>query len=140
MQPYRVKLSGNFAPFLSATNEGGQKLKLKIDEFIHIPVGSVIKQWMSNETFNNIVCLRKKRTDDVLSSYADGRQFLEHPYRLRHPNSLLLKLYYDEVDMCDVAGSKSSREQKFGTFYWMFEDMSPAFSSRTKYINLTGIV
>lgn len=133
-------MDGNFARYGTARNDGDQPLKLKPDEFIHIPISEVLKKWMSNGSFGCIVDLKKRRPDGVLASYADGLQFCNHPYRLRRPNSVLVKGYYDEVDVCDSAGSKASGEQKLGNIYTMIEDMSPAFSSQTKFINLTATV
>lgn len=52
----------------------------------------------------------------------------------------MIKLYFDDVELCDIAGSKSNSMNKLGMFYWIFDDLAPAYKSQLKFRNLAAIV
>lgn len=140
IQPERIKLGERFVPYGTATVDGNQPIKIKRDEFIYIPISKVLSRWLQNGSFGNVSRVPRRRDDGIIESYMDGTHIENHPYRNRRPNYRLIKLYYDEADMCDAIGSKSCSINKLGMFYWMDQDIAPQHKSQLKFINLAGIV
>lgn len=140
VQPQRVKLGERFVPYGTPTVDGNQPIRIKKDEFIHIPISEVLPKWFENDSFFNVSRFQRRREDGTMETYMDGTHIQNHEYRNLRPNCRLIKLYFDEVDMCDAVGSKSSSSNKLGMFYWMDEDISPEHKSQLKFINLAGIV
>ncbi|XP_051167363.1 uncharacterized protein LOC127285405 [Leptopilina boulardi] len=138
--PQRIELGENFVPYGTATVYGNQPVKRKKDEFIHIPISEVLIRWLQNGSFGNVLFHPRPRNDGILETYMDGNYFQNHSFKRRKPECKFIKLYYDECDMCDAVGSKSSSINKLGMFYWMDDDISPQYKSQLKFINLCGIV
>lgn len=140
VQPHRVELGENFAPYGTPTIYQNQPMRQKKDEFIQVPISEVLPRWLEKGTFGNILRLRRRGEGDLSETFVDGTHYQNHTYVQRRPNCKLIKLYYDEVDMCDAVGSKSCSINKLGMFYWMDEDISPEYKSQLKFINLAGII
>ena len=47
----------------------------------------------------------------VLNDYCDGKKFKEHPLFLMDSNALQLILYYDELELCNVLGSRRKKHK-----------------------------
>ncbi|XP_043462982.1 uncharacterized protein LOC122499017 [Leptopilina heterotoma] len=140
VKPNRIELGENFVPYGTPTIYGNQPIKRKKDEFIHIPINNVLTKWLENGSFGNVLFNPTPNEEGVIETYMDGTYFKNHSYKRRRPDCKFIKLYYDEVDMCDAVGSKSSSKNKLGMFYWMDEDISPENRSQLKFINLAGVV
>ncbi|XP_043469644.1 uncharacterized protein LOC122504689 [Leptopilina heterotoma] len=138
--PDRIRLGEKFVPYGSSSIYGNQPLKIKKDEFIHVPISKVLTAWLGNGSFGNILFNPRRNENQAIETYMDGSYFQNHSYKLQKPNCKFIKLYFDEVDMCDAVGSKSSSTNKLGMFYWMDDDISSENKSQLKFINLAGVV
>lgn len=105
MKPHRITLGERFVPYGTASVDGNQPVRIKRDEFIHIPISEVLPKWLENPTFQNVTKPKIRREDNVLETYMDGYHFQNLSFILQKPNCRFIKLYYDEVDMCDAVGS-----------------------------------
>ncbi|XP_051164910.1 uncharacterized protein LOC127283851 [Leptopilina boulardi] len=138
--PMRKQLGAEFQNYSSSTNDGNQRIKIKKHEMVQISISEVLSKWLSNGSYANCIQEQIRRDDDVLSSSSDGSHFQNHPFKIMRPNAKFIKLYFDEVELCDLAGSKSNFMHKLGMFYWILDDLAPAYKSQLKFINLAAIV
>jgi len=46
--------------------------------------------------------------EHTIRDYCDGQHFANHPVFSEDPKALQIQLYYDEMDVCNPIGSKSS--------------------------------
>ena len=44
---------------------------------------------------------------EKIGDYCDGEQFKKHPLYKKHPHSLQICLYYDDLETCNPLGSKA---------------------------------
>lgn len=51
--------------------------------------------------------------DDIIADYCDGDVFKHHPLFSRDPQAIQILLYYDDVEVVNPLGSKTSKH-KFG--------------------------
>jgi hypothetical protein len=58
-----------------------------------------------------------RRKDGLITDYCDGYAFSLHPLFSRDPQALQIILYYDEVEVVNPLGSKTSKH-KVGKFYY----------------------
>lgn len=140
IKPLRIQLGSQFGNYGPQTTDGSQTIKTKKNEMIFIPITTVLGKWFENGQFGNMINIPRRQVDGVFSSYVDGSHFQNHSFRLSNPDCTLIRLYYDEAEMCDAVGSKAGLKNKLGFFYWMLEDLSLTVRSQVKFINLTGIV
>ena len=66
-------------------------------------------------TSTQVVGGHQEVTEGILGDYCDGMKFKEHPLFSVDPNALQLILYYDELELCNVLGSRR-KKHKIGTF------------------------
>ena len=71
----------------------------KLGSYSYVPLSQVLRKYCSHEdvweeiqSYNN-----QQKNEGVLSDYSDGVYFAEHPFFMRHPNSLRLPFYEFEV-------------------------------------------
>ena len=52
-----------------------------------------------------------QRRDGMIADYCDGQAFQQHPLFSRDPCALQIILYYDEVEVVNPLGSKTSKHK-----------------------------
>ena len=52
-----------------------------------------------------------QRRDGMIADYCDGQVFQQHPLFSRDPCALQIILYYDEVEVVNPLGSKTSKHK-----------------------------
>jgi hypothetical protein len=61
------------------------------------------------------ICLKvlhpHQRADNLLSDYCDGADFRNHPLFSVDPTALQIMLYYDEIEIVNPLGSKTSKHK-----------------------------
>lgn len=50
-------------------------------------------------------------TEGILGDYCDGKKFKEHPLFSIDSSALQLILYYDELELCNVLGSRRKKHK-----------------------------
>ena len=70
-------------------------------------------------TGNTQVFNSHKSLDSKLRDYCDARQFSNHELFKVEPNALQILLYYDDADVCNPIGSKSTIH-KLGKYMTQF--------------------
>ena len=54
-----------------------------------------------------------------MGDYCDGEQFKQHELFQEDPCALQIRLYYDDLEICNALGSKT-KKHKLGRFYFIF--------------------
>ncbi|EDO36048.1 predicted protein [Nematostella vectensis] len=63
------------------------------------------------ELFGLVVENTHQRQDGMIADFCDGQVFKEHPLFSRDPHALQIILYYDEVEVVNPLGSKTSKHK-----------------------------
>ena len=142
IQPRRERLGGEFDADEGGVANANQRIRDSRDEMIVIPILEVCTELFANKEFAEI--FRKSMGEeiskpDTFCFSKDGTSYFNHEFFKAHPNALRVKLYFDEVEVCDATGSKAGK-QKLGMFYFQLENVSPQYNSKLNFINLIAIV
>ncbi|KAK3721414.1 hypothetical protein QZH41_008022 [Actinostola sp. cb2023] len=86
----------------------------KPDEVIEIPFLESIEQMLNDRSILYEIENPHKRADGLLADYCDGETFKNHPLFSVDPTALQIMLYYDEIEIVNPLGSKTSKH-KLGT-------------------------
>ena len=60
-----------------------------------------------------------QRHDEMIADYCDGQVYRQHPLFSRDPHALQIILYYDDVEVVNPLGSKTSKH-KVGNEIFVF--------------------
>ena len=60
-----------------------------------------------------------QRHDEMIADYCDGQVYRQHPLFSRDPHALQIILYYDDVEVVNPLGSKTSKH-KVGNEIFLF--------------------
>ena len=52
-----------------------------------------------------------KLEDERIGDYCDGQQFKEHALFMEDPCALQIRIYYDDVEICNALGSKTKKHK-----------------------------
>lgn len=92
-----------------------------------------------------------------MGDYCDGELFKQHPLFKDDPCALQIRLYYDDLEMCNALGSKNKKHKlgnvsiieaidayillhNIGLFYYTLGNIEPKFRSTTHTIQLLTVV
>ncbi|KAK3924210.1 Zinc finger protein 585B [Frankliniella fusca] len=84
--------------------------------FEYIPVIKTLTLLMKNEKIRNLIDAETASQDGILRSCLDGRRAQTHPLVSRFPKILRLQLYWDDVEVVNPLGSKTTIH-KIAAFY-----------------------
>lgn len=77
-------------------------------------------------------------TNGKLRDFCDGSFYKNHLLFSSNSSALQIMMYFDEFDVCDPLGSKSSKH-KIGAFYWMLGNLDPKYRSVLRSLQLAII-
>lgn len=109
IKPLRIELGSKFINYGPPTIDENQKVKRKSEEMIFLPISTVLSKWLENGHFRDMINIPRNE-EGIYSTYVDGNYFQNHTFRIAFPNSILIRLYYDEAEMCNAVGSKADYE------------------------------
>lgn len=121
------------------TVRGKPKLVEVEEECYHIPFKEALKQLLSNDEVLSYVVRERNFDPENISDCFDGNIFRDHPVLSRFVKLLLPIFYVDDIEVCNMAGSKT-RKHKVCMLYWTLGNIPPQFRSSLNAINLLGII
>ena len=74
-----------------------------------------------------------------MGDYCDGSTFQEHPLYKDHPDGLQIKLYYDDLEICNPLGSKVNKHV-LALFHYTLGNIPPEQRSTLLAIQLLTVV
>ncbi len=66
---------------------------------------------LSNPAVHREVCMPHTSTDGTMRDICDGLFVRQHPAFISHPNSLLFKVYYDDIEVANPLGAKAGKHK-----------------------------
>lgn len=81
------------------------------DEVIEIPSLESLEQWLNNPSILKQVENSHQRHDGMIADYCDGEVFQQHPLFSRDLCALQIQLYYDDVEVVNPLGSKTTKHK-----------------------------
>ncbi|KAK3924430.1 Zinc finger protein 322 [Frankliniella fusca] len=106
--------------------------------FEYIPVIKTLTLLMKNEKIRNLIDAETASQDGIFRSYLDGRRAQTHPLVSRFPKILRLQLYWDDVEVVNPLGSKTTIH-KIAAFYFSIQNLPPVESSQLSSIYLLAL-
>lgn len=70
-------------------------------------------KFLKSQTFVYVIQVEHshQRADGLLADYCDGEAFGSHPLFSRDPTALQILLYYDEIEVANPLGNKTSKHK-----------------------------
>lgn len=138
LMPIRHTLGRRFVKYGSAATGKNCPTKHKKDEMMFIPITKIIQKFAANDSFHGLLKYHDLR-EGIFASVEDGSRYKNDTWWKFNDESFHIKLYSDEVDMCDGLGSKSSGQQKLLMIYCSLTDLDPIHQSQLLFQFLVGI-
>ncbi|KAJ8037515.1 hypothetical protein HOLleu_18345 [Holothuria leucospilota] len=115
----------------------GQNIqKMVTDTFQYISVLEVLKLVLNVKVCN--VIASETRCEKGIASYRDGVQYFQHGIFKNHPHALRIHLFYDDVEVVNPIGSKTSIH-KLGMFYYSIDNLPRRYNSVMSSIHVLTI-
>lgn len=108
------------------------------DTFQYVPIIDVLKLVLSNPTILEAIEHEEPSPDGILSSFVDGQYCKNHAFFSRFPRALKLGLYYDELEIVNPLGSKTTIH-KLGCFYYKILNLPSHMQSELSAIHVLVI-
>lgn len=140
IQPSIRELSSQFQQVGQQVADGNQTIKIKKDEIVYISIHDVLLKYLSKNTFRELLEQSFDSKEGILSSFKDGLMYKQHPMFSSNSKAVQIKLYYDEVELCDGLGSKAGARQKLGFVYSQYGNLPPMHQAAWSSINLVAII
>lgn len=101
----------------------------------YIPFKRTLEQLLSNKQVREMLFRNIQSSENSIKDFFDGNYFKEN-FGVVGVNTLYLFVYYDDVELAAVPGSKS---QAYSFFYWGLANYPPELRSNLKAINLLAV-
>lgn len=138
LMPARYTLGRRFVRYGSAALGTDHPIKRKKDIMTFIPIAKTLQKFAENDSFHNILKDHNSQ-DGIFSSVEDGSKYRNDVWWKDHVDSMHVKLYCDEVEMCDGLGSKANGQQKLLMIYCSLTDIDPIHQPSLLYYFLLAI-
>ncbi|XP_028412421.1 uncharacterized protein LOC114535241 [Dendronephthya gigantea] len=146
VEPVATKLGSVWKWQKVTTKKKGGKMKkgkvLKWVEkdihFYYVPILKTLESLLKNPDVLREVENGHYRNDGILGDVCDGRLVKRHPIFSSTKNGIQIIAYYDEIEVVNPLGSKTSKH-KLGCFYWILGNISPQYRSTMRAIQLFAI-
>ena len=106
-----------------------------IEKYQYVPIIEVLKLVLSNVEVRQSILSERPSLDGTLSSFVDGEHFKTHPFLQKYKHAIRLKLYYDELEIVNPLGSKTS-VHKLAAFYYQIDNLPPHMNSELASIHV----
>lgn len=106
------------------------------ETFQYIPITKTLTCLIKNEDVRNLIESEKISPDEESSqikNYTDGVQYKKSNYFQRYSNALRIILYYDDIEVVNPIGSKTSIH-KLGIFYFTLQNFPLHISTSSENI------
>jgi len=106
----------------------------------YIPVKETISALLQHTSFVEFLCSpRNMQANDCFVNFNDGNVYKDHPLFSNDTQSLQVILYYDDVTVSNVIGSRTTLN-KLAFFYVSFCNLPLHLRSQLKLVYLWGVV
>lgn len=136
--PTRYTLGRRFVRYGSASTGQNRPMKRKKDEMVYISLTNIIQKFAANDTFHSIIKYHDLQPG-IYTSFEDGCKYRNDDWWKDLEESFHVKLYTDDVDMCDGLGSKASGQQKLLMIYCSLLDIDEIYQSSLLHHFIVGI-
>lgn len=109
-----------------------------VETLQYIPVIEVLKMILSNQKVRKAIDDEAPSSDGMLRSFLDGKYFKVHVFFQKYKNALRIKLYYDELEIVNPLGSKTSIH-KLGVFYYQINNLPVVMNSKLDSIHILAV-
>ena len=103
-----------------------QKKKIEEDSYQYISLLSTLEQYFLHDDVRKAVFhfpnVHQSDSQNLLSSYANGRYFQHHKFFQENSNFLQIHLYGGELEICNSLGT-SKGKTKLTCFYFVLENI-----------------
>lgn len=103
--------------------------------FQHVSLIETLTLLLNNPKIKKLIEDERPSTDGVMRSYLDGRRAKSHSLVCRYPNIIRLQLYWDDVEVANPLGSKTSIH-KLAAFYYQIQNLPHVESAQLSSILL----
>lgn len=138
LMPTRYTPGRRFIKYGSTITGQDRPTKRKKDEMMFIPLSKILRNFAENDSFH-LPLKYHGLEPGIFFSVEDGCKYQTDNWWKDNDDSMHVRLYTDEVDMCDGQGSMSSGEQKLLMIYCSLTDVDPIFQSSLFFYFLVGI-
>ena len=118
------------------------KKKIEEDSYQYISLLSTLEQYFLHDDVRKAVFhfpnVHQSDSQNLLSSYADGRYFQHHKFFQENSNFLQIHLYCNELEICNPLGT-SKGKNKLTCFYFVLGNIRNRHISSLRNIFLTLI-
>lgn len=102
--------------------------KQVMESFQYVPIIEVLQMVLKNRSVREVIAVEEPSPDNYLSSFVDGLHFKNHSFFQRYKQAIRIKLYYDELEIVNALGSKTS-VHKLTAFYYEIDNLPPHMNS-----------
>lgn len=106
--------------------------------FEYISVIQTLKLFRKNPKNRELVAAERASEDGILRTYLDGRRSRTHPLVTRHPRIYRLSLYWDDIEVVNPLGSKTTIH-KIAAFYFSIQNIPLVESGQLSSIYLLAL-
>ena len=106
--------------------------------FEYVSVTKTLTVLMSNPKIRAFIDSEMPSEDGVSRSYLDGSRAKTHPLLLRFPKIIRLQIYWDDIEVVNPLGSKTSIH-KIAAFYFSIQNIPPVESSQLSSVYLLAL-
>lgn len=136
LMPARITLGRRNMRYGSAALGEDRPTKRKRDEMMFISIIKIFQKFSANNSFCDILKYHDSR-DGVFASVENGSRYKNEMWWRNRDD---IKLYPDEVEMCDGLGSKAYAHQTLLMIYCSFTDIDAIYHSLLHFNFLVAIV
>lgn len=97
-------------------------LKMVSESYQYVPVIQVLKLVLSDKKIREYIDSEEPSPDGFLFSSIDGQFFKTHPFFQKYANAIRIKLYYDELEVVNPLGSKTTIHKQ-AAFYYQIDNL-----------------
>lgn len=116
---------------------GVMKQKLVTETFQYVPVLKTLEYVLTDSTLH-LIASERSAGREKLGGFIDSEQFGQHPLFKEYSTALRLQLYYDDVEVTNPLGSKTTIH-KLGLFYFSLDNLPRKYNSHLNTVHLLAV-
>ncbi|KAJ8018667.1 hypothetical protein HOLleu_43234 [Holothuria leucospilota] len=116
---------------------GAMRQKLVTETFQYISVLKTLEYVLTDDTLD-LITSESSAGREMLRGFVDSEQFLQHPLFKEYPTALRIQLYYDDVEVTNPLGSKTTIH-KLGLFYFSLDNLPRKYNSCVNAVHLLAV-
>lgn len=119
---------------------GVHSIKTINESFEYIPITSTLESIMRNQNLRDQIDNEPNNNtnSESITSFRDTTTFKNSPFFQSHPNAVRINFYYDDIEICNPIGSRSSFH-KLAMFYFTIQNFPLQMNSALNNIYTLAI-